>query len=82
VTQPPALERGPKPFLGPLAVDSLSLLVVCVSVSIRMLQCLFICADRIVAPDIQEEILHLPRTVVGRDPIPETRLRPIVQLAE
>jgi len=47
-----------------------------------MLQCLFICADRIVAPDIQEEILHLPRTVVGRDPIPETRLRPIVQLAE
>jgi hypothetical protein len=36
----------------------------------------------LLAPDIQEEILHLPRTVVGRDPIRETHLRPIVQVAE
>ncbi len=36
----------------------------------------------LLAPDIQEEILHLPRTVVGRDPIRETHLRPIVQVVE
>ncbi len=34
----------------------------------------------LLAPDIQEEILHLPRTVVGRDPIRETHLRPIAQV--
>ncbi len=36
----------------------------------------------LLAPDIQEEILHLPRTVVGRGLIRETDLRPIVQVAE
>ncbi len=36
----------------------------------------------LLAPDIQEEILHLPRTVVGRDPIRETHLRPIVRVPE
>ncbi len=36
----------------------------------------------LLAPDIQEEILHLPRTMVGRDPIRETHLRPIVQVVE
>jgi len=36
----------------------------------------------LLAPDIQEEILHLARTVVGRDPIRETHLRPIVQVVE
>ena len=36
----------------------------------------------LLAPDIQEEILHLPRAVVGRDPIRETHLRPIVQAVE
>ena len=36
----------------------------------------------LLAPDIQEEILHLPPTVVGRDPIRETHLRPIVQVVE
>jgi len=30
------------------------------------------------APDIQEEILHLPRTQRGRDPISEREMRPIV----
>ncbi len=30
------------------------------------------------APDIQEELLFLPRTVSGRDPIHEKLLRPIV----
>jgi len=30
------------------------------------------------APDIQEEILFLPRTVSGRDPITERDVRPIV----
>ena len=30
------------------------------------------------APDIQEEILHLPRTQRGRDPISERDMRPIV----
>jgi len=30
------------------------------------------------APDIQEELLDLPRTTRGRDPINETRMRPIV----
>ena len=34
----------------------------------------------LLAPDVQEEILHLPPTVVGRDPIRETHLRPIVQV--
>jgi hypothetical protein len=29
------------------------------------------------APDIQEELLFLPRTVKGRDPIRERHLRPI-----
>jgi hypothetical protein len=29
------------------------------------------------APDLQEEILHLPPTVRGRDPIAEKQLRPI-----
>ena len=29
------------------------------------------------APDIQEEILYLPRTTKGRDPIGERNLRPI-----
>ena len=30
------------------------------------------------APDIQEEILFLPRVTEGHDPIAERRLRPIV----
>jgi hypothetical protein len=30
------------------------------------------------APDIQEELLFLPRTVKGRDPICEIDMRPIV----
>ena len=30
------------------------------------------------APEIQEEILFLPRTVSGRDPITEREIRPIV----
>jgi hypothetical protein len=33
---------------------------------------------RNLAPDIQEELLFLPRTVKGRDPICETDMRPIV----
>ena len=36
----------------------------------------------LLAPDTQEEVLHLPRTVVGRDAIRETHLRPTVQLVE
>ncbi len=32
------------------------------------------------APDIQEEILFLPRTVRGRDPIREQNLRPITAI--
>jgi hypothetical protein len=32
---------------------------------------------RQLAPDIQEEILFLPRVVAGRDPITERDLRPI-----
>ena len=32
----------------------------------------------LLALEIQEHILHLPRTVVGRDTIRETHLRPIV----
>lgn len=32
---------------------------------------------RNLAPDIQEELLFLPRTVKGRDPICETDMRPI-----
>ncbi len=31
------------------------------------------------APDIQEEILFLPKTVKGRDPIKESNLRPIAK---
>ena len=34
------------------------------------------------APGIQEEILFLPRTVQGRDPISEHDLRPIVSLLD
>jgi len=33
------------------------------------------------APDIQEEILFLPRTVKGRDPIREKHLRPIAAVS-
>jgi len=32
------------------------------------------------APDIQEEILHLPRTKGGRDPIREKMIRPIASM--
>ena len=32
------------------------------------------------APDIQEEILFLPRTMKGRDPISERNLRPIAAI--
>ena len=34
------------------------------------------------APDIQEEILFLPRTVQGHDPVAERDLRPIVSLLD
>jgi len=34
----------------------------------------------LLAPDIQEEILFLPRTVKGRDPIRERDLRPIAAI--
>lgn len=34
------------------------------------------------APDIQEEILHLPLVARGRDPISERHLRPISQIVE
>jgi len=34
------------------------------------------------APDIQEEILFLPRTTQGRDPIGERDLRPICAVAD
>jgi len=34
------------------------------------------------APDIQEEILFLPRTVRGRDPIRERHVRPLLALVE
>ncbi len=34
------------------------------------------------APDIQEAILFLPRTVKGRDPIREKHLRPIAAVAQ
>ena len=34
------------------------------------------------APDIQEEILFLPRTVKGRDPIPERQLRSITPVLD
>ena len=30
------------------------------------------------APDIQEELLYLPRVIAGKEPIPERRIRPIV----
>ena len=32
------------------------------------------------APDIQEEILFLPRTMAGRDPVSERSLRPITSI--
>jgi hypothetical protein len=35
----------------------------------------------LLAPDIQEDILFLPRTLQGRDPITERHLRPIVAQA-
>ncbi len=34
------------------------------------------------APDIQEELLFLPRTVKGRDPIRERHLRPIAAVMD
>ncbi len=34
------------------------------------------------APDIQEEVLFLPRTIVGRDTITERDLRPIVAMVD
>lgn len=34
------------------------------------------------APDIQEAILFLPRTIAGRDPVTERRLRPITAVAD
>ena len=34
------------------------------------------------APDIQEEILHLPPVVEGRDPVTERDLRPIARLMD
>lgn len=34
------------------------------------------------APDIQEQILFLPRTECGRDPITERHLRPIASLLD
>ena len=34
------------------------------------------------APDIQDEILHLPPVVEGRDPVTERDLRPIAQLMD
>jgi hypothetical protein len=33
------------------------------------------------APDIQEDLLFLPRTTKGRDPIRETDMRPIAAVA-
>ncbi len=36
----------------------------------------------ILAPDIQEAILFLPRTVRGRDPIRESHLRPLTAVAD
>ncbi len=34
------------------------------------------------APDIQEEILHMPEVTTGRDPITERDLRPILQFVD
>lgn len=34
------------------------------------------------APDIQEELLFLPRVMVGRDPIQERTVRPIAAIAD
>jgi len=34
------------------------------------------------APDIQEELLHLPRTTQGRDPIREKMVRPIAAVLD
>ncbi len=34
------------------------------------------------APDVQEDVLHLPRTTSGRDPIGERDLRPICAVAD
>jgi hypothetical protein len=36
----------------------------------------------LLAPDIQEQILHLPRTTRGRDPIAEPHLRPIAAVPD
>ena len=36
----------------------------------------------LLAPDIQEDILFLPRTKQGRDPIRERHLRPIVTILD
>ena len=36
----------------------------------------------LLAPDIQEHILFLPRTTTGRDPVSERQLRPIVAEAD
>ena len=34
----------------------------------------------LLAPDIQEQLLFLPRTICGRDPIAEPQLRPIAAM--
>jgi hypothetical protein len=34
------------------------------------------------APDIQEELLHLPRVTYGKDPIPERQVRAITAIPE
>jgi len=34
------------------------------------------------APDIQEELLFLPRTLKGRDPIRERHLRPVAAVLD
>ncbi|RLJ02122.1 MAG: hypothetical protein DRP08_04835, partial [Candidatus Aenigmatarchaeota archaeon] len=36
----------------------------------------------LLAPDIQEEILFLPRTLTGRDPIRERMIRPIAAVPD
>jgi hypothetical protein len=36
----------------------------------------------LLAPDIQEEILFLPRTLAGRDPIRERQIRPITTVLD
>lgn len=34
------------------------------------------------APDIQEQLLHLPRVAAGHDPVPERRIRPIIGMPD